>query len=54
MASAFVVGLVVGIYLGASGQADLGMNHWDTVILIVLFQIILFWRINVHLSYINT
>ena len=51
---AFTAGLIIGIYSGASGQTDLGMNGWDSTIISVLVQVIFFWRINVHLWYINT
>ncbi len=54
MVLAFLIGIAMGIYSGASGQLENSINGWDNAIIAVTVQIFFFWRINVHMSYINT
>lgn len=51
----FPVGLLLlGIVAGASGELDILIVEWSMALLVVVIQLIYFWRINVHLQRINT
>ncbi len=50
----FLGGIVIGIVAGASGEGSLALSQWGVTIVSVLAQVLFFWRVNVHLCYINT
>ena len=49
-----VIGGCAGFAGGAGGYADIRLDQWPMVLVSAVTELIVFWRINVHLRHINT
>ena len=53
----FVLSLVLGIFLGFCSEIlsfPMSMQNWLMMALTVLIEVLFFWRLNLHLQYINS
>jgi len=51
---AFIAALLFGIVIGATGDnIEIASGQWSMTIIALVTQVLFFWRINVHLEYIN-
>lgn len=51
--TAFIVN-VIGLSIGFIHQGTMDINPWVVCFVLVLWQLIFYWRLNIHLNYINT
>ena len=54
IALALITGIIAGVIIGLGGGEWGDPSDWIWVLMSAVIQVIYFWRVNVHLAYINT